>query len=540
MATRKRQRDEDKSGDGLSIVARFTLSMTLALAIVSTLAGFFLYQSARRVSSSVQERTLIDTVQLTSDAAAQEIERQKLRGEREVYYKLEEQAIKDAAQTSRDFPPDPERPDYDSVRNAFQGYLIGVKQTYKTEREQRERTLKDLAQASLWRQTTEVADEFANGRVQRAKIEYGPERRSGVVYKYQGGEGKAPFFLLLPDSASQSERGLLGLIAGATFAIILVGAIVSVWVASQVSKPITQIVGIVRQISTGDLGHRTLARGGGEIGTLARAIERMTDSLAEARETEVELQVREREVEVAGEVREQLLPQTTPKVAGYELGALHVGSAQMGGDFHDFVEVGPGGREGVGLLVCEVSGKGLPGALVGATARSYLRARLAQGGDLQAAMQEINRQLARDVRRGMAVTSIYAVIDAAQGIATVACTGHKVPLIRYTGSDKKVRLIHPEGIALGFDKGPVFDGKLEIARVPIEPGDRLVLANSGAVSLVDAAGAEFGEKTLYGHIMRLGALPTEAFLERLRAAFEAHRGDAPLPRDVAVVTIARG
>jgi hypothetical protein len=121
----------------------------------------------------------------------------------------------------------------------------------------------------------------------------------------------------------------------------------------------------------------------------------------------------------------------------------------------------------------------------------------------------------------------------------VACTGHKIPLIRFTGADKKVRLVHPEGIALGFDKGPVFERALQTLQVPIEAGDRLVLVNSGAVVLANPQGQELGEKALYGHVMRHGAQDSEKFLERLRGAFDAHIDGAALPRDVSIVTIAR-
>ena len=76
-------------------------------------------------------------------------------------------------------------------------------------------------------------------------------------------------------------------------------------------------------------------------------------------------------------------------------------------------------------------------------------------------------------------------------------------------------------------------------QVPIEPGDRLGLVNSGAVAIADAAGAELGEKALYGHVMRLGSLPTAAFLSKLEAALKAHAGESDLPRDISVLTISR-
>jgi serine phosphatase RsbU (regulator of sigma subunit) len=134
---------------------------------------------------------------------------------------------------------------------------------------------------------------------------------------------------------------------------------------------------------------------------------------------------------------------------------------------------------------------------------------------------------------------MYALVDPVQGIATLACAGHKLPMLRYTAADKKLRTIQPEGIALGFDKGPVFDSRLAVEQVPIEHGDRLVIVNSGAVAIADPSGAELGEKQLYTHVLRNGALDSSQFLARLRAALESYVAGAPIPRDVSMVTISR-
>jgi hypothetical protein len=73
----------------------------------------------------------------------------------------------------------------------------------------------------------------------------------------------------------------------------------------------------------------------------------------------------------------------------------------------------------------------------------------------------------------------------------------------------------------------------------MEVGDRLVLVNSGAVTVVDPDGNELGEKALYAHVVRHGAQSSAAFLEHVRTALEAHAAGAALPRDISIVTIAR-
>jgi serine phosphatase RsbU (regulator of sigma subunit) len=345
-----------------------------------------------------------------------------------------------------------------------------------------------------------------------------------------------PPLVVSAETKERAGQGLLSLIIVVTALVILVGTCVAYLIGRSVSRPLQMIVDDVGQIAMGDLRHRTRVRAGGEIMMLAKSIDRMAGNLEEAQSAQIELSKREREVALAEEVREALLPDAPPKVAGYDLGSLHVASPTPGGDFHDFIEL-PGGR--TGLLVCEVSGRGIPGALVGAIARSYLRAELSREGDLAEALSRANREVARDVKRGMYATAMYVVLDPAQGVATVACAGHKLPLIRFSGADGKVRLAHPEGIALGFDKGPVFDRALSIQKVPIEPGDRLLIATTGPVRIQNPKGEELGEKAFYRLVLQHAGGDTSTMISELEKALEAFAGGTPFPNDLSIVSVSR-
>jgi phosphoserine phosphatase RsbU/P len=318
--------------------------------------------------------------------------------------------------------------------------------------------------------------------------------------------------------------------------VVLVGAGVALWVASQVSRPVDVLIEDVRQIAKGDLEHRTHAVGAGEVELLARSIDRMTTDLQDARQAELELSIRQREREVAAGVREALLPLATPLVPGYDVGAAFLGATDFGGDFHDFIERSDGR---IGLLVCGVSGLGFPAALVGATARSYLRGELERGDDLASSLRRVNRWLFEDMRRGMFVTALYALVDPAAGRAQIACAGHRVPLLRYEAAGGQMRVVHPEGIALGFDKGPVFDQRIQVVETPIEPGDRFVLTNSATVEVRSDEDRELGEKAFYARVLKHAALDTPQFLKAVRRDLERFGGEAGLNRDVSLVTIAR-
>ncbi len=509
-------REAEPRSIGAPLWMRFTLFMSLSLALVMAAMMFFLYSTSSRISKGVRQQALVHTVELMSDVTQVDMEAERLAGEREALQALERKL------GEKDGPAD------------AAAVLAHVKQQ-KAENEAKRAAVAE--RRMQWKQEGATVQTFGQSSVRAADVSFGPDQRKGTIYRVERGENKPAYELLVPGQASRAERGLLGLMIGTTVLVILVGAIVSVWVSNTVTGPIDKLVADVQRISAGDLRHKVHAGGGGELTLLGRSIDRMTKSLAEAQDTKLELSIREREIEVAGEVREAILPQGTPKLGGFDIGATHLSSNELWGDFHDFIEF-PGAKR-VGLVVCEVSGKGVPGALVGATARTWMRALLAQGGDVKSTFQRINRELARDVRKGMYASAMYALVDAERGVATVACAGHKIPLVRFCAADGKVRLVQPEGIALAFDKGPIFDGRLQVVDVPIEVGDRLVMLNSGAVTIANAEGGELGEKGFYALVQRHGALSTEAFLGKLKIALENHSADADLPRDVAIVTVAR-
>jgi len=405
-----------------------------------------------------------------------------------------------------------------SVKSALQNATFA---TAESEGQARFRTLSDMGRAL--------------DRQQRV-LEHDVEFTGG---KFEGERGVAlsldkDVILLVPDS--KQENPLTRLFIGVTLAVVLAGAGVALVVATQVSKPLGTLIDDVRAIARGNLMHGVRARGGsGEVALLARTIGRMGESLAEAQEAEIELGVREREGELAQEVRDALLSATIPELPGYEFADDHIGAPEPGGDFHFWVE-----REGkVVVVVCEVSGQGVPGALVGAMARAYLKSEIERATPLGDALRKVNREIAGDVRRGMYVTALCLEFDPEESVAFVACAGHKLPVVRYEAAASAIRTIQPSGIALGFDKGPIFDRSLELLKIPFEPGDRLVIANTGAVRVTNEAGEELGEKALYVQLRRAASGGARQIIDHLAGALEDYAGEEPFPADVSLVVCAR-
>ena len=335
---------------------------------------------------------------------------------------------------------------------------------------------------------------------------------------------------------SNVQTTLVSLFFGVTFVLVFVAVVVAFQAAKRGVAPMEGLIEDIGIISRGNLDHPIRVSGGGEVGILTRAVARMIHGLREAREAERNLERREHDLKIAAEVRESLLATRLPQIPGYEIGGAYLAAEEAGGDLYDLLEL-PGGR--VGLLVAEVSGKGVTAALLMTMTRTCLRAEAPRAAGPREALIAANRALAPDMRRGLFVSVLYALLDPAEGSLRVANAGHKVPLLRFAGQEGALRAVHSEGIALGFDPGPVFERTIAEVEVPLAPGDRAVLLTGGAFLVRNPDGVEIGEKPVYAAVKREAAKATDAFAGSVLRTLETHAAGTPLPADVVLATVRR-
>lgn len=316
-------------------------------------------------------------------------------------------------------------------------------------------------------------------------------------------------------------------------AFTLLGAGVAWMVGKRLLVPLRLLQEDVRQVAEGDLKHRTVSHTRDEIGALAHRFDQMTQRLAEAAARDREAAASRHQMGVAAEVARSLFPTRLPSVPGYDLAGHHETSGQLSGEYYDVIEM-PGGR--YGLLIGAASGTGVPAAMVMAMARSMITSPSSREADPGAILREANALLSGDLRRGMYVTVLLAVLDPQAGTLAVANAGHaSLLLVR----DGKLRAVHSEGIAMGFDKGPVFDSTLRVVTVPLHPGERAVLYTPGITRVHGADGTPLGEERFVALVRREAAHPAEVFVSRMAAIVTRFRGEAPLNEGVTLLTLGR-
>jgi serine phosphatase RsbU (regulator of sigma subunit) len=206
----------------------------------------------------------------------------------------------------------------------------------------------------------------------------------------------------------------------------------------------------------------------------------------------------EQELRVARTIQQASLPKEAPQLEGWQIYPLYRPAREVGGDFYDFFELKDGR---LGIVVGDATGKGVPAALVMASARSMLRA-VAQASDSPGeALRRVNDPLATDIPPNMFVTCFYAILDPKSGSLTYANAGHDLPYLhRLSGAAEELRA---RGMPLGLMPGMGYEQKQTI----LNSGEAALLYSDGLVEAHDPEGEMFG-------FPRLRALVAEHGTER--------------------------
>jgi serine phosphatase RsbU (regulator of sigma subunit) len=219
------------------------------------------------------------------------------------------------------------------------------------------------------------------------------------------------------------------------------------------------------------------------------------------RQQQLEAQERERieqELRVARLIQQTLLPKSVPEIDGYQLGAYYQPAREVGGDFYDFFELEDGR---LGLVVGDVTDKGVPAALVMATTRTMLRASAQRFDSPGEVLERVNDVLHPDIPPNMFVTCLYAILDPDSGRLQYANAGHDLPYMRHAGGAAELRAI---GMPLGLMPGMAYEEKEAV----LEDGDTVLFYSDGVVE------AHAPDRDMFG-------------FPRLQGLVGAHKGSGP-------------
>ena len=239
------------------------------------------------------------------------------------------------------------------------------------------------------------------------------------------------------------------------------------------------------------------------------------------------------DLQTAREIQSILLPATAPVIAGYEVSGLNLPARHVSGDYFDYLPIDDH-RWAVALA--DVSGKGIPAALITGMCRSLVRGAAPGEPSAAAVLHAVNRRLYPDIKEDMFISMLCLILDTRSGDITLARAGHDPPLL-YREAGREIIPLTPPGMAVGIDSGDVFDRVVVDQTVALAPGDGLLLYTDGATEALDSHESEFGLPRLSQAVQANAPKGAAATVENIAGELREFAGDAPQHDDITLIFI---
>lgn len=236
-----------------------------------------------------------------------------------------------------------------------------------------------------------------------------------------------------------------------------------------------------------------------------------------------------KELEIARDIQQSLLPESIPEVEGAELAALSIPAKEVGGDFYDFI---PMSDDQLGLVMADVSGKGVPAALFMALSRALMRANSLHEPEVAQAVIQTNSLILECTTSGLFVTLFYVMLNARQRTLRYISAGHNPPFL-FKKSSGEVMMLEADGIALGA----IDEIELEEKELSVEEGDVLVLYTDGVTESINSQEEEFGEERLIELIKEQHEQSAHELMQTIEKRVMAFAGDEPQFDDFTLMVV---
>lgn len=262
---------------------------------------------------------------------------------------------------------------------------------------------------------------------------------------------------------------------------------------------------------------------------LVEQLQAKIDALERAQRELIEKERLERELELARQLQQRMIPASFPEVSGLEFAANYAPARHVGGDFYDVIKLDD---KRVGLVIADVSDKGMAAALYMALARSFILATARQVESPREVLSRVNRLLLELGEQDMFVTVFYGVIELSSGRLTYARAGHDYPILLRDGA---ATMLGGRGMPLGLF--PEASDTLTEENLPVRPGDRLVLYTDGLTDVINPSGLMLGLQGLTLAMIEHVSQHTSGFCTSLFADLDTYQADAPQFDDMALLTV---
>jgi sigma-B regulation protein RsbU (phosphoserine phosphatase) len=293
-----------------------------------------------------------------------------------------------------------------------------------------------------------------------------------------------------------------------------------------------RITEFVHAVEKGDLSLLP-ETSGGELGELEQAINRLVSELRTVREGGAEQEMLKRDMKISSAIQLSLLPSSLPEVPGFDLAAFYQPAQEIGGDYYDLIEIDD---DHLGIVVADVSGKSVSGAMFMSITRNTIRAQSMLTLSPREVLERTQSMLLPSMAPGFFVSIFYAVLDKKEGRLSCANAGHP-PLLWYRSGEKDCKWVGSHGVALGVLRNN--ESKIGEEQIVLKPNDLVLFYTDGISETVDEKENYFGRDRLGDLAKKVGTPGASAFLAALRKKLADFQGAAKQQDDMTAVVLQR-
>jgi len=297
-----------------------------------------------------------------------------------------------------------------------------------------------------------------------------------------------------------------------------------------ITDPIKEIIRALKRIRKGQFDGRVEVVSNDEIGYTGDVINEMTEGLKER-------DLMKRSLELAMEVQQNLLPKENPRIKGLDIAGKSIYCDETGGDYYDFINLDESRQANIAIVVGDVSGHGIPSALLMATARAFIRQRAYLPGELSQIISDVNRHIAGDVEdSGQFMTLFYVVVDQDSRCLEWVRAGHDPGIFYDPESDLFEDLAGP-GLALGVDGEWNY---VTNRKEGLKEGQIIVLGTDGIWETQNPNGEMFGKEAIFKIIRENADAGSNALLDIIIDSLDRFRDGFNLQDDVTLIVVKIG
>lgn len=244
----------------------------------------------------------------------------------------------------------------------------------------------------------------------------------------------------------------------------------------------------------------------------------------------------EKELQIAREVQLRLLPQTLPQIKAYQLTTKTITAYEVGGDYFDFIPRSD--AQQLGIVIGDVSGKGTSAAFYMAEVKGIIQAIARQEHSPFNILSYTNKVLSATLERKSFITLTFAVLDSQRHQLKFARAGH-CPLVHFKAKNAQIIYHQPAGIAVGLDRGQIFQDSLQEHHIDIGLGDVLVFYTDGLSEAMNHKHDEYTEERLAAILKQYADQPVEIIKEKLIEDVFKFVGNHHLHDDLTLILLKR-